>query len=448
MSHFNGPLRQCPENSRYFTDNTGKAIYLTGSHVWQSLKEIDESDPPKPFDYDAYLDLLTDHNHNFMRMWTWDFSCHQLEGKHIYSEPHPYVRSGPDNALDGKPKFDLNQLNDAYFNRLRQRVEAAAARGIYVSIMLFEGWGIHASEAPWCRDGHPMCKHNNINNIDGDPEDTGRMFATHGLKYPEITAIQEAYVQKVIDTVNDLDNVLYEISNETGAYSIQWQYHFINFIHTYEKQKPKQHPVGMTFPHARPDKGSNQDLFDSPADWISPNPEGGYQDNPPPADGSKVILTDTDHLWGLGCIPGWVWKSFTRGLNPILMDPIQPFPGIDTHPKWAEINQPDNPLWEPIRKQMGDTLTFAKRMNITQMHPKNILSSSTYCLANPGQEYLIYIPEGNPVTVDLSQASGTLYLEWFSVINGTTVEKSLALGGQKHEFTPPFDGEAVLYIYK
>lgn len=448
MTSFNGPLRKCPENPRYFTDNTGKAIYLTGSHVWQSLKEIDENDPPKPFDFNAYLDLMTNHNHNFMRMWTWDYARHQLEGKLIHSEPHPFVRTGPENALDGKPKFDLTQLNDAYFTRLRKRVETAAERGIYVSIMLFEGWGIHASEEPWCRDGHPMSKHNNINNIDGDPENTGRMFATHGLKYPEITAIQESYVQKVIDTVNDLDNVLYEITNESGAYSVQWQYHFINFIHNYEKQKTKQHPVGMTFPHSRTEKGSNQDLFDSPADWISPNPEGGYKDDPPPSDGTKVILTDTDHLWGLGCIPGWVWKSFTRGLNPILMDPIKPFPGIDTHPQWADVNQPSNPLWEPIRQQMGDTHTFAKRMNLTQMHPQSNLSSTTYCLANPGHEYLIYIPEGGPVTIDLSQASGTLYLEWFSVINGTTVEKSLALGGQKHEFTPPFDGEAVLYIYK
>ena len=33
-----------------------------------------------------------------------------------------------------------------------------------------------------------------------------------------MTALQEAYVRKVIDTVNDLDNVLYEITNEAGVY--------------------------------------------------------------------------------------------------------------------------------------------------------------------------------------------------------------------------------------
>ena len=31
-----------------------------------------------------------------------------------------------------------------------------------------------------------------------------------------------------MDTVSDLDNVLYEVCNEAGPYSIDWQYHIIN----------------------------------------------------------------------------------------------------------------------------------------------------------------------------------------------------------------------------
>lgn len=48
-------------------------------------------------------------------------------------------------------------------------------------------------------------------------------------------------------TVNDLDNVFYEISNENHPPSTQWQYHMIRLIHDYERSKAKQHPVGMTF---------------------------------------------------------------------------------------------------------------------------------------------------------------------------------------------------------
>ena len=120
--------------------------------------------------------------------------------------------------------------------------------------------------------------------------------------------LQEAYVKKVIETVNDLDNVLYEIINEGGA--TKWQYHMIRYIKDVESRMPKQHPVGMTH---RADKiQTNQDLFDSPADWISPNPQlypwkygdsivvSSYKTDPPQSDGKKIILTDTDHLWGHG----------------------------------------------------------------------------------------------------------------------------------------------------
>jgi len=63
---------------------------------------------------------------------------------------------------------------------------------------------------------------------------------------PAVTAIQEAYIKKVIETVNDLDNVLYEIANETGEFSTQWQYHMINFIKKTVGGKTAT-SVGMTF---------------------------------------------------------------------------------------------------------------------------------------------------------------------------------------------------------
>ena len=70
-------------------------------------------------------------------------------------------------ALDGKPKFDLTQFDPAYFDRLRTRVQAARQRGIYVSVMLFEGWGLQFGPGAW--EDHPFNPQNNVNGIDGDP---------------------------------------------------------------------------------------------------------------------------------------------------------------------------------------------------------------------------------------------------------------------------------------
>jgi len=133
----------------------------------------------------------------------------------------------------------------------------------------------------------------------------------------------------------------------------------------------------------------------------------GYRYNPPPADGKKVILTDTDHLWGEGGNPGWVWKSFTRGLHPIWMERVQTGPG-------------DLPQAEDIRRAMAHTLRLAERLNLATMIPYGELASSGYCLADPANAYVIYLPQGGEVTVDLSAATGELAVQWIHPIEGKT----------------------------
>ena len=85
----------------------------------------------------------------------------------------------------------------------------------------------------------------------------------------------------------------------------------IRFVKQYEAKKPKQHPVGMTS-CGYGGADDTEALLQSPADWISPSPaRDDYKTNPPAATGAKVILSDTDHQWGVGGDRAWVWKSFT-----------------------------------------------------------------------------------------------------------------------------------------
>ena len=430
-----GPLRVCENNPRYFTDASGKAIYLTGSHTWANLVDMSPSDPPESFDFVYYLDWIQQYNHNFFRLWAWELLTWDTRGirenKLHTIAPHPFARTGPGNALDGKPKFNLKQFNKAYLDRLRFRVKTALNRGIYVSIMLFEGWGLQFSPNAW--ENHPFHPDNNINNINGDLDGDNKGLEIHTLSNPDIIALQETYVKKVIDTVNDMDNVLYEISNENHQLSTEWQYHMIDFIHKYEKSKPKQHPVGMTFQHKG---GSNATLFESPADWISPYKEGGYKDNPPASNGKKVVISDTDHIWGLGGNQAWVWKSFLRGLNPIFMDP---YDGV-------VLGKPFDPQWEPIRKSMGYTLAYAEKMNLEKVMPRNDLSSTGFCLAIPGSEYLVYQPEkDSSFTINIER--GTYNYEWFSPVSGTIESTGqIESDGGDIMFKADFPEDAVIYL--
>jgi hypothetical protein len=455
------PLKVHPFNSRYFTDDGNRAIYLTGSHTWNNLQDRGTAESVHAFDYIAYLTFLQQYNHNFIRMWAWEHT--RTNATRSFS-PSPYQRTGPGVALDGQPKFDVTRFNQSYFDRLRARVRLAQERGIYVSIMLFQGWSIESKNAnldPW--SGHPFNKANNRNGVDGDENSNNQGEEIHTLRIPTIVALQETYVRKIIDSVNDFDNVLYEIANESPLTTREWQSHMVLYIKSYEAQKPKQHLVGMTyFYNGR--AGAMDALMDSPADWISPGNDGSrfdYGFAPPVAEGKKVIISDTDHFFGIGGDQGWVWKSFTRGLHPTYMDTY----GDSRFP----------PADESARQAMGHSLIYAKRISLAVTIPRPELCSSQYCLVDPGREYLIYLPFGShwlepwvesppywvesrlnalnlfhcTVDVDLSGATeaSILEVEWFNPATSQHVPGGRVTSGAWHSFTAPFPGAAILYLF-
>jgi len=412
-----GPLHVLPANPRYFTDGSGRAIYLTGAHTWNTIQDMSSTEPLPGGSFDGYLHWLKGFNHNFARLWmvehAWD-----ADDNSTYS-PLPWPRTGDGTALDGKPKFDVSKFDESYFDRIRTRALAAQNQGIYVSIMLFDDWSTENAGA-W--KGHPFNAANNINNINADANGDGLGIEFHTLDNPEIKALQEAYVQKMADTVNDFDNVIYEIANETGV-SRDWQYHFIDYVKRYEATKPKQHPVGTTIGYPV-DEMDNAALLGSNSDFIAP----GDYDNPPQADGSKVIFPDTDHNCP-SCFDraDWIWKSFLRGLNPIYMDDLKSGEGR-----------------EETRQAMGQTLTYANKMNLASMIPQGNVSSTGYALANPGAEYLMYQPGSGAFTVMLD--AGNYAGEWFNPTAGQTSSGGTVNGGSTQTFTPPFSGVAVLYL--
>jgi Family of unknown function (DUF6298) len=461
-----GPLKISSVNPRYFSDGSGKPIFLAGAHTWNNFQDWGTADPPPVFDYPGYLAFLRSHSLNFYRLWTWEQADDlPWSQETVRFTPLPYLRTGPGTALDGGPKFDLTRFNEDYFARLHKRVRAAGEQGIYVSIMLFNGFSVADKSLqttgkgnPW--RNHPYNRANNINGIDGDLNDDGQGFEVHTLRDPKVVALEEAYVAKVVNTVQDLDNVLYEISNESDKQSRDWEYEMIRFIHTAERGREKQHPVGMTVLY--PD-GNNADLWASPADWIAPNDTDSepYKTVPPASSGRKVVVADTDHLWGIGGNVDWVWKSFCRGLNTLFMDPYQARLPQGTVPLFTDLRTDertqsarDRMEWEAIRRNLGYTRLFAKRMDFAAMSPQPSLASTGYCLANAGSEYLVYVPRARwrysflrrTVTVDLSAAPSTIHAEWFNPASGDLFDGGSVHGGGSVELKTPFWGAAVLHL--
>src|SRR5216684_1388705 len=133
----------------------------------------------------------------------------------------------------------LRQFSD----RLHKRTEALNHAGIYVGVYLFTGEWLNVFRCP--SDGYPFTGANNINGLDdgyaGGKKGTGSIT----MNAPNsITRFQDAYVEKMIDTLNDLPNVLWIVSEEAPADSTWWNNHQIAHVRAYESTKPHQHPVG------------------------------------------------------------------------------------------------------------------------------------------------------------------------------------------------------------
>ncbi len=443
-----GPLKVSTDNPRYFADLDGNIVYLTGSHTWASFQERGLEGETPDLDYPEFLNFMEKHNHNFMRLWMWEHATWmQFKEKSVpvRYKPLRYMRTGPGKALDGGLKFDVTQFNPEFFERLRERVFLAREKGIYVGVMLFQGFSIEQKGKkgvntrmgnPW--DGHPFNKNNNINGIDGDLNGDGEGEEVHTLANSTITAIQEKFVARVIDELNGFDNIIWEISNESHGDSTEWQYQMIRFIKEYESTKKYQHPVWMTFQFSGHARGDNDALFDSPADAISPDGTDGFNDNPPDLEGNKIVISDTDHIdpWLKNISYKWAWKSFVRGINPIVMD------------SYKDIRQPDDmEKLEKMREVLGQTFLFSKIIDLKNMIPQNELCSSGYCLAQVGEEYLAYQPESEKLFwVDLP--GGSYQVDLFSPRKGKVITSiAVTSNMQKKQLIPIFFyGDVVAHI--
>jgi hypothetical protein len=486
-----GPLVVAQSNPRYFTVASnavadGTLVYLTGSHVNNNLHDglgfgPECPEEPERFDFGDYLDFLEAHGHNFIRLWRWEQFRGQLPmgGVHLCMTPQPWARTGPGAAKDGKPKFDLDRFDPAFFDRLRERVGAAGERGIYVSVMLFEGFSLHLTAAPDNVEGHPFHLANNVNRVGIRSIDDYQVLPLD----PRVQAIQAAYVRKVVDTVQDLPNVLYEVANESsGGGSIDpqfaeqmqlggvtawgdstaWQYWVIDLVKRYEEERDYQkHPIGMTMQFPVPDPARvNAPLFDGPADWVSPGsgvgptderkPGGDWLADPPPSDGRKVVISDTDHYAPFQGDALWAWKSFLRGHNPILYDLGIVGGAKPADPAKSGPGAPAYEAFEAARHALGDTRRYPQKVRLAAMAPRGDLSSTGYALASPGQEYLVLQPaeQGGAFTVALE--AGAYAAEWQDVATRETrgPEPVTVDGAGPTSFVAPFaqGSPAVLHL--
>jgi hypothetical protein len=449
-----GPLTVHRRNPRYFADRDGRAVLLAGSHTWATVQEAGPVDPPDPFDWQGWLEFMVGRGHNFMRLWTWENAKwgSWWDGDYFF-EPLAWARTGPGEAADGKPRFDLTLFDEEFFTRMRQRTIECRDRGIYLAVMLFQGWSdgdkpfdswtpdnpVRQGPNPW--HGHPFAAANNVNDIDGSSPSGNGDGWVHTLRDARVLALMEAYVRRVIEAVGDLDNVMYEIGNEfdgTGA-NTAWQYHMIEFTREHQLARwGSARPILMTAQYPNP---NNEVLFASSAEAISPMHWHGrgtdrWQDEPPAEYRGKVVISDTDHLWGVGGTADWVWRTVTRGHNALYMD------------TWGythfELRGPE--LDEGARNALGLAVALAREIDLGETFPHPELASTGFAMAKPGSHYVFFQPGGGRFRVDLADGDGPFVSRWRHAEHGGEQPGPRLPNRRNTHVVPPDGGRWLLLV--
>ncbi len=442
-----GALSILPSNPAYFLSADGKPVILIGDYEGSPTAATGTTTDPN-YDFRLLFDTLQTNGFNFARLWIFyglesEWNSETFPDAYHRYNIMPYLRTGPGMANDGRPKYDLTQFNPLYFERLSAACAAARERGIYLQLILIDAW---IFRVPLIWRYHVFNAANNINGVDGDPRRTKQSSdpesGSCSLNNTKVVEAEKALVARIVDAVNDFDNVLFEMANE-NYYNLAWELSMARFVHDYETNKPRQHLVmpldlpdhdygGQSF-----DKNPHTDHAKTWKTWDLPQLHTKLM---AARNLKQPLIYDPDGLETRDdpIVRRAFWTAFASGANLDYLDySLQPEDGGDERgPRRAE-----------LRRQLGHLAAFARQLSPWEMHPEDGLvpSGEGYVLAGP-REAVVYLPRGGQVELDMARMPGDFHVKWFNPRNGVSGEFSQATGGKVNAFTAPDGRDWILWL--
>jgi len=238
------PIRIHPENSKIFEFRGKPRVLVCATEHYGAVIN-------RAFRYERYLADAAEKSQTLTRLFL--LFREQQHSRNPYStcKPEstdyisPFPRTGPGLAVDGLPKYDLDQWNPEFFDRLHGFLSLASDYGIVVEAVLFSNT---YNDDIWMLN--PLNANNNINDVE---EIRWAEYTT--LRYPKLVERQKAHARRMVEEINRYDNVAIEICNEPGGDAPgdpsnpsphevnEWQGEMARLVREVEAGFPNQHLI-------------------------------------------------------------------------------------------------------------------------------------------------------------------------------------------------------------
>ncbi|WP_419189791.1 hypothetical protein [Stieleria marina] len=379
------PISLHPENQHYFQWRGKPTILVTSGEHYGALLNLD-------FDYVQYFDELKAHGLNHTRVFAGTYR--ENEGAFGITENvlapkpgryiSPWARSSEPGKAHGRNRFDLMKWDPAWFERVKDLLRQASDRGIVVELTLFCPM---YDDQTW--DICPMNAVNNVHGIGAVPREEA-----FTLKHNDLLAIQIATTRKIVQELEEFDNLYYEVCNEPyfGGVTMAWQHRIVDAIVNTEKDFAQRHLISMNIANGRskvkephPAVSIFNFHYCVPPDTVAMNyglnkvigeNETGFR-------GSADVLYRTE-AWGFLLAGGALYNNLDYSFTA-------------KHPTGTlrDYKSPGGGSVQ-LRQQLGILKRFLSGFDFIRMKPNGSLvravepKLSTYTLAQKGKAYAIY----------------------------------------------------------
>lgn len=428
------------ENNWYWQYN-GKPIMLFGASSDDNLFQW-----PKEM-LIPHLDSMKRVGANYVRN---TMSDRQDRGFELY--PFVQLENG---------KYDLEQLNDDYYNRFEFFLKETAKRKIIVQIEVWDRFDYARENWP----AHPFNPQNNINYTVQEsglaleyPDHPGQnkqpfFFTTPNQRNNQILLkYQKNRVEKMLSISLKYDHVLYCMDNETSGEE-EWAVYWAKFILNMAKEAGKEICVTEMWDNWDLKSEQHKRTFDHPelycfCDISQNNQQKGqvHWDNfmwvknylsahPRPlntvktygADGGPHGNTkDGIERWWRHVLGGTASARFHRpnsglGLSSLSMNCVKVAREIEKTAKFWEL-------------QPGNHLLSDREEN------------EAYLTSIPGETYVLFFTNGGEVGLDLSGFDKKFKVKWYNIRKGTMQLGNKITGGKTVQLTAPGELEWVAVL--
>ena len=420
-------IRIHPDNPKVFDYDGRPRVLICATEHYGAVMN-------RPFRFERYLADAKEKNQTFTRLFTLFRELQTPVNPYSSCKPEspdfvaPFLRTGPERALDGQPKYDLEQWNPEFFDRLHAFLSMAEEYRIAVEVVMFSNT---YKDEVWALN--PL---NPSNNITMESESI-RWQEYMTCRIPELLQWQRRHLERIVNETNRYSNVIYEICNEPchfpgdeGLPSAEevnaWQSQFIVQIREIESGLSRRHLIaGQEAMTIRPfEQGCDRSFDEMDFDIVNIHPlpntiEGGRSHDMGEFmakelklnalrdfalrthERAKPLNYDEDNAaTQYKEVEGWTvhrkraWTAVMSGAHYDMID-FSIVPYLETGTDASQAG---------IRKWMAHLSTFVHSIDLSRArplegwvkgHPDECLVS---VLAAPGEDYCVYLADRRELT--------------------------------------------------